>query len=63
MITVDNIGKTKPLLKQLKKINNGKDFNHYSPANFFAKNMVDIQLSEKTLNNFEKLFTQISKLL
>ncbi|MEB3011436.1 AAA family ATPase [Parvimonas sp. D2] len=48
------------ILSQLKDKNGGKDFNHYRPANFLAKNISDISLSEKTLENFEKLFKVIN---
>jgi len=57
-----NIDQTKPILLQLKKINSGKDFNHYAPANFFAKNVATIQLSDSTKDNFAKLFGKINKL-
>lgn len=48
------------ILSQLKDKNGGKDFNHYRPANFLAKNISDISLSEKTLENFEKLFKVVN---
>ena len=62
-ITVDSIDSNKPILEQLKKENGGKDFNHYTPANFFAKNVASITLSDNTLENFEKLFTKLNKLI
>jgi len=62
-ITVDDIDANKPLLNQLKKQNGDKDFNHYTPANFFAKNVASIAISESTLDNFEKLFMKINKLV
>ncbi len=50
------------IMAQLKKENGNKDFNHYSPANYFAKNIAAITLSVDTLNNFEALFKRINKL-
>lgn len=62
-LEVKEIDQSKPLLPQLKKKNAGKDFNHYSPANFFAKNIANISLTNDTLGNFEKLFVILNKLL
>jgi hypothetical protein len=62
-ITVNEIDVNKPLLIQLKKKNGDKDFNHYIPANYFAKNTATIVLSGSTLDNFEKLFTILNKLI
>lgn len=50
----------KSFLSQLKDKNEGKDFNHYRLANFLAKNINNISLSEKTLENFENLFKMIN---
>lgn len=61
-ITQGDIDTTKPIMKQLKKKNGGKDFNHYTPANYLAKNAVTISLSDETLNNFELLFKAVNKL-
>lgn len=57
-----NIVKNGPILNQLKKINNDS-FNHYSPANYLAKNINKIDVSEETLDNFEKLFKTINKII
>ena len=54
---------TKPILPQLKRKNSGKDFNHYLPANYFAKNIATITLSDNTIANFDKLFSKINKLI
>lgn len=51
-----DFGRDKSILSQLKEKNEGKDFNHYRPANFLAKNINSISLSERTLENFENLF-------
>lgn len=56
------IDANKPIMKQLKEKNGNKDFNHYSPANYFAKNIANITLSDETLDNFEALFKAINKL-
>ena len=48
------------ILCQLKEKNEGKDFNHYRPANYLAKNVSVISLSETTLENFEKLFKMVN---
>jgi predicted ATPase len=61
-IKVDDVDTTKPLLEQLRKLSGGKDFNHYSPANFFAKNASNISLLNRTLDNFDKLFTKLNGL-
>ncbi|WP_449137450.1 AAA family ATPase [Solobacterium moorei] len=50
----------KPIMAQLKRIN-GKAFNHYSPANYMAKNIGTITFSEDTLARFEKLFEIVNK--
>ena len=61
-ITKNDIDETKQIMSQLKKKNNGKEFNHYTPANYLAKNSASIQLSDETLNNFEQLFKMVNKL-
>ena len=57
-----SIVKNGPILNQLKKLNNGS-FNHYSPANYLAKNISKVDISEETLDNFEKLFKTINKII
>lgn len=61
-IAITDINTNAPILQQLKKLNGGKDFNHYSPANYLAKNISSVTLSEETKNNFEKLFQEVNKL-
>jgi predicted ATP-dependent endonuclease of OLD family len=62
-ITIDDIDATKPIMAQLKKKNGGRDFNHYLPASYYAKNVAAIKLSNKTLDNFEILFKTLNKLI
>lgn len=57
-----NIVENGPILSQLKKLNNGS-FNHYIPANYLAKNINNVDISEETLENFEKLFKTINKII
>ena len=61
-ISINEISSEQPILHQLKKINNNKDFNHYSPANYLARNIADISFSECTLNNFELLFQKVNNI-
>ncbi len=46
----------------VRRLNGGKNFNHYSPANYLAKNISAITLSDETKDNFEKLFREVNKL-
>ena len=50
----------KPIMAQLKRIN-GKAFNHYSPANYMAKNIGTLTFSNETLERFEKLFKLVNE--
>ena len=60
---VSDFDADKPILLQLKKKNGNKDFNHYLPANYLTKNIASITFSDTTINNFEKLFLKINKLI
>jgi predicted ATPase len=60
-IEIKDIDSSEPIMEQLKKINGGKNFNHYTPANFLAKNAQSFSFSDETLDNFEKLFVCINK--
>ena len=62
-IKIADIKSDKPILRQLKVLNGNKDFNHYKPANYMAKNIADITLSDETLNRFEMMFKKINSLL
>ena len=59
-INVSNLDANKPIMTQLKKLNGNKSFNHYSPANFMAKNIGTLTFSEETINRFEKLFLLVN---
>ena len=61
-ISQSDIDETKPIMSQLKKLNGNKEFNHYTPANYLAKNIASITFSDETLNHFEQLFKMINKL-
>ena len=57
---ISNLDVDKPIMMQLKRLNNNKPFNHYSPANYMAKNIGMLTFSEETLERFEKLFTLVN---
>ena len=61
-IKLSDLDKTKPILMQLKKLNDGKNFNHFLPASLLTKNVSNIELTEETLCNYEKLFIKLNKL-
>ena len=50
----------KPIMAQLKRLNGNKSFNHYSPANYMAKNIGTLRFSEETIGRFEKLFALVN---
>lgn len=60
-IKTADIDADKPIMSQLKRLNGNKSFNHYSPANYMAKNIGTLTFSDKTLNLFEKLFVAVNK--
>lgn len=60
-VKLSDIDSTKPIVNQLNKLR-GNNFNHYAPANYLAKNINNINLSEKTYSNFERLFDKINRL-
>lgn len=60
-VEVKDIDLSKPIMEQLRKLNGGRNFNHYLPANFLAKNIQSLTFSDETLNNFENLFILINK--
>lgn len=60
-IKTADIDVDRPIMSQLKRLNGNKSFNHYSPANYMAKNIGMMTFSDETLNHFEKLFNIINK--
>lgn len=59
-VQIENLDVNKPIMSQLKRINGNKSFNHYSPANYMAKNVGAFTFSQETIERFEKLFVQIN---
>lgn len=59
-IQIVNLDVDKPIMLQLKRLNGNKSFNHYSPANYMAKNIGAFTFSEETIGRFEKLFVQVN---
>ena len=59
-IQIDEIDLSKPIMTQLKMLNGNKAFNHYSPANYMAKNIITLSFSDTTLARFEKLFSMVN---
>lgn len=59
-VQMSDLDADKPIMAQLKRIN-GKAFNHYSPANYMAKNIGSLAFSEETLERFEKLFKLVNE--
>lgn len=61
-INEKDVDKDKPIIQQLNNILGKKRYNHYTPINYFARNISDIDFSDETLDNFEKVFVRINKL-
>lgn len=59
-VQIENLDVNKPIMSQLKRLNGNKSFNHYSPANYMAKNVGAFTFSQETIERFEKLFVQIN---
>lgn len=59
-VHISDLDTEKPIMSQLKRLNNKKTFNHYSPANYMAKNIGTIDFSEEAIDRFEKLFTVVN---
>lgn len=58
-VKITDLDKSKPIMSQLKRIN-GRSFNHYSPANYMAKNIGTLTFSTGTIERFEKLFDMVN---
>ena len=61
-IKLSDLDKNKPIMNQLKRLNDNKAFNHYSPANYLVKNSSSITFCPSTLTKFETLFREINSL-
>lgn len=59
-IKITDLDVDKPIMSQLKRINGNKSFNHYSPANYMAKNIGTLTFSTETIEHFEKLFALVN---
>lgn len=59
-IKITDLDVDKPIMSQLKQINGNKSFNHYSPANYMAKNIGTLTFSTETIERFEKLFALVN---
>lgn len=59
-IKIDEFDAEKPIMSQLKRLNGNKPFNHYSPANYMAKNIGTLSFSDETIGRFEKLFSMVN---
>ena len=56
-VQISDLDMDRPIMSQLKRLNGNKSFNHYSPANYMAKNIGTLSFSEETIGRFEKLFS------
>lgn len=59
-IQLSDLDVNKPIMSQLKRLNGNRTFNHYSPANYLAKNIGTLSFSEETIGRFEKLFSIVN---
>ena len=59
-VQISDLDIDRPIMSQLKRLNGNKSFNHYSPANYMAKNIGAISFSEETIGRFEKLFSMVN---
>ena len=59
-VQIADIDTEKPIIAQLKRLNGNKSFNHYSPANYMAKNIGTLSFGEDTIERFEKLFVMVN---
>lgn len=59
-VQISDLDADRPIMSQLKQLNGNKSFNHYSPANYMAKNIGTLSFSEETIGRFEKLFSMVN---
>lgn len=59
-VQISDLDINKPIMPQLKRLNDNKPFNHYSPANYMAKNIGTLTFSKETIERFEKLFSIVN---
>lgn len=59
-VKISDLVADKPIMIQLKRLNDNRSFNHYAPANYMAKNIGELSFSEETLGRFEKLFAMVN---
>ena len=59
-VQISELDTNKPIMSQLKRLNGNKTFNHYSPANYMAKNIGSLVFSDETMGRFEKLFAMVN---
>lgn len=48
-VQIENLDVNKPIMSQLKRLNGNKSFNHYSPANYMAKNVGAFTFSQENI--------------
>lgn len=59
-VQISDLDMDRPIMSQLKRLNGNKSFNHYSPANYMAKNIGTLSFAEETIGRFEKLFSMVN---
>lgn len=59
-VQISELDTNKPIMSQLKRLNGNKAFNHYSPANYMAKNIGSLVFSDETMGRFKKLFAMVN---
>lgn len=59
-VQISDLDMDRPIMSQLKRLNGNKSFNHYSPANYMAKNIGTLSFSEETIGRFDKLFSMVN---
>lgn len=62
-ISIMTLIMSNPIIRQLKKLNCNKNFNHYMTLQYMITNTNQLNFSDKTFDNFEKLFTEIKELI